>query len=99
DFFFLGEAEGDILAVSKITGEIVVLDQMNLQWLIWPCAANGAAFLEAVLLAIGFFSKRISGEISIDDTKSIKHYVSLCSEAAGGEKYADFFKALLGDEE
>lgn len=93
--FFIGNVEADILAINKVTHEIQVLDYTNLNWVINGCASNGATLLDALFQCIVFFSK----SVDLDDAEKNKltyEYVLFSSEKAGGEKYVDFYKLLLG---
>lgn len=95
DHFFIGNVEADILAINKVTHEIQVLDYTNVNWVINGCASNGGTLLDALFQCIIFFSKSIDlGEEEKD--KLAYEYVLSCSEKAGGEKYLDFYKLLLG---
>lgn len=97
NFFIIGSAESDLLTLSKITLEVNVVDCQDLDWIIWPCASNGEFFLNAILLAAEFFSMRVDNPSLSDNHKFTHKYVLQCVDAAGGDKYEEFYKTLLGD--
>lgn len=99
NFYILGDVEADILALSKITLEVQVLDHENIDWVIWTCAANGGYFLDAMLCAAEFFSIRIKNTELANDINFTYENVLKCATKAGGEKYIDFYKMLLGYDE
>lgn len=96
DFVMVGNVEADILAIRKITMEIVVLDHVNFDWIIWACASNGKNFLDALIICVEFFSKRINNPQLATNHGYTYETVLICAEKAGGDKYLDFFKLLLG---
>ncbi len=96
DHYLIGEIEADVLAVNKITLEIEVLDYTDLNWVIWSCAQNGQMFLDAILLSAEYFSKMLTNDDLNQDTAFRHKYVLECAEKAGGGKYIEFYKLLLG---
>lgn len=99
DYYLIGEAEADILALSKVTLEVIVLDHENTDWPIWTCAANGEHFLDAILHTASFFSSRIKNPKLVSNISYTYSNVLQCTDKAGGEKYLDFYKVLLGYDE
>lgn len=94
EYYIVGNVEADILAVSKVTLEVVVLDHDDESWVIWPCAQNSDFFFDAVFE----FAKSISNQVK--DRSSIRHemnayLISICTEKAGGGKYEAFYEMLI----
>lgn len=96
-YYIVGEVETDILVISKTTKEICVLDHTVPEHVVSFCASNSDAFLDALLSFATFLFQRLKDETLFDNTAFIKHCVYVCAEKAGGEKYLDFYKMLLGD--
>lgn len=98
-FVYFGNVEMDVLSISKATLEVVVLDHDNLDWIIWPCAASSSHFLNALLVFADFLSYKVKNKVVEYNALEINECALLCSEKAGGEKYLEFYKMLLGYEE
>ncbi|WP_207516012.1 hypothetical protein [Longitalea luteola] len=99
NYYLIGNFDADLLAVSKITLEVVVLDYTNLDWIIWHCASNGARFLDAILAAAECISRCVNDTSLAYDNSYTLSYVLKCSQLAGGDKYKEFYKTLLGYDE
>jgi hypothetical protein len=95
DFYLVGEVEADWLIVDKITGIVRVVELYSTQPL-WPCAANGNKFLDA-LLEIKLFIKKTSLDKNwIEDQNILCAISEQCGNIAGGEQYIEFYKMLIG---
>jgi hypothetical protein len=96
DYFEIGNVEQDILSINKITLEVEVLDHEAADHVIWSCASNSRNFLQALLSAADFFSSKLKVyPIEPENTVILKR-VQKCTYEAGGDKYIDFYKMLLG---
>ncbi|MDA3616330.1 hypothetical protein [Polluticaenibacter yanchengensis] len=96
NYYILGEAETDLLTLNKVTLEIQVLDYTNTDYVIYNCASNGENFMDALLLAANLFSNRIKDLNLAFNEYYTYEFVVACSSKAGGDKYLDFYKVLLG---
>ncbi|MFM8582242.1 MAG: hypothetical protein ACKOFW_12145 [Planctomycetaceae bacterium] len=92
----IGCVESDPLVLISDTGEIVVQEFGTPDHVLWFVARNGESMLDALVIAANFLSKRAVGRIDLQDHEAIRSVVIQCSTAAGGEKYLDFFRMLLG---
>ncbi len=96
DYCQIGKVELDILALNKITMEIEVRDHDARDYVIWPCAANSDSFLDALLLCAEYLYSIFKNPSLGDDNNYSLKFIEACTEKSGGEKYADFYKMLLG---
>jgi len=96
DYYQIGKVEIDVLALNKITLEIEVRDHDSLSHIIWPCAANSNSFLDALLICARHLRAIFKNPSLDDDSIYVFEVVKSCAEKAGGEKYIDFYKMLLG---
>ncbi len=62
------------------------------------CAQNSSKFLEAVLVAVKFLSKRGTGDPKYESQEAIDVVAETCSDIAGGNQFLDFYKMMLGSE-
>ena len=99
DYFEIGGVEQDILAINKITLEVEVLDHEATGHTIWSCASNSMNFLQAILSVADFFSSKLKAYPAEPDNNVVLKRVQKCTYEAGGEKYIDFYKMLLGYDE
>jgi hypothetical protein len=98
NYYIIGNVEADLLALNRITLEIQVLDYLVPSHVIWDCAANGERLLDALALCAEHFFKIHHNSALSENASFIHEHVLQCAEKAGGEKYVDFYKLLLGDE-
>lgn len=96
NYYQIGDAEQDILVINKISLEVEVLDHDSLHHVIWKCASNSSFFLEALLLCADRLTSRLENMSQEEDGSVALQYVEICASKAGGEKYIDFYKMLLG---
>lgn len=95
DLIIFGKFEVDRMAIDRVTGEVLVLDETS-DKIMWRCAQNGGAFLEALIYIGKFLEKRVVDDNLYEDEKANLKIAKTCSEIAGGVKYLKFFKMMLG---
>ncbi len=96
DYYKVGEVESDSLVLRKNTKEILVLEEFEESNILWYCAKNGSMFLDALLFCASFFNKRLFNDAFWEDRNLILTVVKESTKLAGGNKYQDFYKMLLG---
>jgi hypothetical protein len=95
DLIIIGKFEADFLCISQITKEIVIASFEDYST-IYRCSPNSDLFLEA-LIAAGRFLERCSVDNELYNNQVlICNQAELCAEIAGGNKYLNFYKTLLG---
>jgi hypothetical protein len=94
----IGLVEVDPLLVDNASGEVIVVDHQQPNHVMWPVAADGARLLDALLLAARFCTRLLLSEVDDEDFVSIRAAALECADAAGGERYKDFYWMLLGAE-
>lgn len=92
----VGVVEADPLVILRNTGELVVHEFGTRKHLLWPVAKSGASFLDALVMAAKFLGQCGTGSITEDDYELTDSTAKACATAAGGDRYLDFFKMLLG---
>lgn len=95
-YYHIGNAEQDILSLNKTFLSIEILDYVNPTHVLWECASSSENFLESMLLCADFFTSRITDSSLLDNDAYTLERVNMCTEIAGGNKYRDFYKMLLG---
>jgi hypothetical protein len=91
----VGVVEVEPLVVSA-SGEVVVVDELKPDSILWPAARDGGMFLHAMLAATEFLEQRARDEIDWEDFAAARETAQRCADAAGGAKYLDFYGMLLG---
>lgn len=94
----LGCVEADPLLLLLNSGEVVVYELGTKEHLLWRVAQNGSTLLDALVIAAQFLSKRGVEKIDFDDNEAARSVALACAAAAGGERYLDFYKMLIGAE-
>lgn len=89
----IGTVEVDDL-ISTRAGEVVVEELHSRDHILWRCASSGGCLLAALLAAARFLGSRLA---SNDDEPMLRAKVHQdCVFLAGGERYSDFYRMLLG---
>lgn len=94
-FIFFGRFEVDDLAVDLITGSVVMLE-CGLDHILYDCAQNDSSFLEVILNTAVFLEKRSVEEGLYENEELNIQRAEGFGNIAGGEKYHDFYKMMLG---
>ncbi len=94
----VGYVEVDPLVILADTDEIAVHELGTKEHLLWVVAKCGSKLLDALVIAARFLARRAVGTIDFDDSKLARSISIECATAAGGDKYLDFYKMLLGAE-
>jgi hypothetical protein len=89
----IGLVETDALVLLVASGEVVVTDLGDGRHVIWRCAKDGGAFLEALAEAARFLGSCMLAEPSSEERASA---VDRCTERAGGDPYGMFYEMLMG---
>jgi hypothetical protein len=94
----VGCVESDPLVIVPGTGELVVYELGTKEHLLWPVARSGSTLLDAMLIAARFLEQRGTGTIDFNDFKAAGITAAECATAAGGDRYLDFYRMLVGAE-
>jgi hypothetical protein len=95
DLIFFAKFEVDDLAINRVTNEIILVAEST-EEIMYYCASNSAAFLEALIFIGAFLQKRSVDEFLYEDENANISIAEECSELAGGEKYFSFYRMMLG---
>lgn len=95
ELIIFGNFEVDRMAINYVTREVLVLDETT-DKIMWRCAHSDGAFLEALIYIGKFLEKRGVDDNLYEDEKANIKIAKTCSEIAGGAKYLNFFKMMLG---
>lgn len=94
DYIVVGQIEGDQVVINLITKEVEVRDGMSMDHVIWSCASNGSNFLTSLILSAEYFVRvAILNNIDVEGKIQVLDRVV---QAAGGEKYRDFYITFIG---
>lgn len=94
----VGCVEADPLVILPGAGEIAVHEFGTKDHLLWLVARNGSALLDAMVIAARFLAQCAVSTIVFDDYKAARSVALECATAAGGDRYLDFYKMLVGAE-
>lgn len=95
DHICFGEFEVDYLGINEITKEIEVLEYSNGN-VMCSCAQNSSLFLDAIRIISSFLCKRSMDDRLYNDTQANLTVAEICSNTAGGAKYHNFYRMLVG---
>lgn len=94
-YVFFGKFEIDDLAIDKITGAVVMVEN-DLDHVIYECSKNDSDFLEAILNVAIFLRRRTVEEGLYEDEQLNIKMAEEFGDIAGGTAYYDFYKMMLG---
>lgn len=94
----IGYFEIDPIVIDRSTGEVLVEDEAQEGYVMWECAESGGKFLDALLLAGCFLGRCFYDEQLASDQIARHEQADICTKAAGGTRYSDFYLVLLGCE-
>src|SRR4051794_6938520 len=92
-----GYVEADLLVIDD-DEEIVVREWHVREHILWSVARGIPAMFDALSIAAQFLAKRASGQIDFEDFDIARAVAPECWGAAGGAKYSDFYRMLVGSE-
>lgn len=98
DHYYVGKFEADFLCVCKFSKQVVILAFDDPLSEMYKCAQNSSMFFAAMIVAAKFLERAALEEVLRDNQSVICATAENCSEIAGGQKYLDFYKVLLGCE-
>ncbi|MEK6153608.1 hypothetical protein WIW50_10130 [Flavobacteriaceae bacterium 3-367] len=97
-FILFGSYDADVVAIDKITNEVVVLDWEEESRIMGKCSKDTETFLSALLKVAEFNEKMSSNDNLLNDQDAIKNKAREIASTAGGENYIDFYLNILGYE-
>jgi hypothetical protein len=95
DFIFFGWDANDRLAIEKSTNKIVAYDSYS-DRIVFYCADDSSKFLDAIIEVLTFArEKMLNLYEDMERDKRASQIAYIAALKAGGEKYEDYFKAVL----
>ncbi len=93
--FELGMFEEKILIIDKASGEVRVEDDDEDGTIVFTCADNGEKFIDALWVAVRYFSFQLNEKLKETDIESCELKAKQCAEVAGSEDYYPFYLDFL----
>lgn len=94
-FVFFGRFEVDNLVIDITSGSVIMLE-CGLDHVLYDCAQNDSSFLEAILNTAVFLERRSVEDGLYENEELNNQMAEEFGDIAGGEKYYDFYKMMLG---
>jgi hypothetical protein len=92
----LGTFDSDLLIIDSTTGEVQIEEFPSDSHRLWECAENGSKFFDALAIAAKFLG-RCSWDTDLYDDQAVhKQVAEMCTAAAGGDRYRDFYLVICG---
>lgn len=95
-FIELGRQECDPIAIEEKTKEVVLLDHEVEGRIMQKVANNLHSFISALRIIEEHYEKCGKNESLYDDEAFMKRSAQMAGQAAGGEKYTDFYMTMFG---
>jgi hypothetical protein len=95
DYYEVGMFEEKYIVIDRRSGEVRVEDDDEEGTIIFSCAENSEKFLDALWVAVRYFSTQLNEKLKDDDLESRHLKAEQCAEVAGGAKYFPFYQDFL----
>jgi hypothetical protein len=92
----VGNFELDILAIDKETGEVVMLDHDQPDFIMGKVSKNLFQFVEALKPIEKFIEDSFEDDSLYDDEASMRNVTAISSSIAGGNGYQWFYNIIFG---
>ena len=95
DYYEVGMFEEKFIVIDRKTGEVRVEDDDEEGTIIFSCAETSEKFLDALWVAVRYFSTQLNEKLKDDDLESRELKAQQCADVAGGEQYFAFYQDFL----
>ncbi|MDO1451545.1 hypothetical protein Q0590_35055 [Rhodocytophaga aerolata] len=96
NFDKIGNFELDVLAIEKSSGQVVMLDHDQLNFIMGKVAENIYSFVRALIEIEKFFERCQQDEKLYDDEVAMRTVAKKASELAGGSAYVNYYFMTFG---
>lgn len=95
DFYFFGNFEADKLAIDKRTGQVVMIDHGNTNFVMCLCAVDSEHFLSAICCSWKTLTEYLLHWNKSKNPKDRLKTINICTNEAGSEECRQFYESLL----
>jgi hypothetical protein len=95
EFYEVGMFEEKFIVIDRKTGEVRIEDDDDEGTIIFSCAQTSEKFIDALWLAVQYFSKQLTEEIKETDLDYCEAQAKICAEVAGSSDYFPFYQDFL----
>lgn len=95
DYYEVGMFEEKYLVIDRKSGEVRVEDDDEEGTIIYSCAETSEKFLDALWVAVRYFSLQLNEKLKETDLESRELKARQCAEVAGSEDYFPFYQDFL----
>lgn len=95
EYYEVGIFEEKFLVIDRRTGEVRVEDDDDEGTIIFTCAETSEKFLDALWVAVRYFSTQLNEKLKETDLESCELKAKQCAEVAGSEDYFPFYQDFL----
>lgn len=91
----VGMFEEKFIVIDRESGEVRIEDDDDEGTIIFSCAENSEKFLDALWVAVRYFSLQLNENLKETDFESCELKAKQCAEVAGSENYFPFYQDFL----
>jgi hypothetical protein len=95
DYYEIGMFEEKFIVIDRASGEVRIEDDDEEGTIIFSCANSSEKFLDALWVAVRYFSLQLNESLKETDLESRELKARQCAEVAGGENYFPFYQDFL----
>ena len=95
DYYEIGMFEEKFIVIDRASGEVRIEDDDEEGTIIFSCANSSEKFLDALWVAVRYFSLQLNESLKETDLESRELKARHCAEVAGGENYFPFYQDFL----
>jgi hypothetical protein len=94
-YYEVGMFEEKYIVIDRGTGEVRIEDDDEEGTIIFSCAQSSEKFIDALWLAVEFFSKHLNEDLQETIIDEAEAKALECAEAAGSQDYFPFYQDFL----
>jgi hypothetical protein len=95
DTYEVGMFEEKFIVIDRSTGEVRIERDDDDGTIVFSCAENSEKFLDALWVAVRYFSTQLNEKLKDTDLESCELKAKQCSEVAGSDDYVPFYLDFL----
>lgn len=95
DSYEVGMFEEKFIVIDRKSGEVRIEKDDDEGTIVFSCAQNSEKFLDALWIAVQFFSQHLNEGLTETDIDDCLQKAKECSEVAGSEDYYPFYEDFL----
>ena len=91
----VGMFEEEFIVINRENGSVYIEEDDEEGTILFTCASSSERFLDALWVAVRYFSLQLDQNLKDTDLESCLHKAKQCADVAGDESYIPFYEDFL----